>query len=143
MKGVFRIENRIKRHRIDMETIEMVIHSYNLIANESKGLDRRDLVTECYNKKEILLEYLLDPIEIHIIKGNKYLCYEGREHRFHEPFEALSDKEKQFYDAILPVRYLNHTSYSGNRIKGRLPKEYCDEFYNMVIENDFVFEPLN
>lgn len=143
MKDLYKVREGIKKHKIDFDTIEIVLHSYHILANEYKLNNEEKKELECYSKKEIIMEYLLTPTEIHIIKGNKYLVYEGLNHKFHEPFTSLSEEEQKLYGQILPIVKLNKWNYSGNRIKGRLDKEQCDEFYNMIIENDFIFEMLS
>lgn len=143
MKKLNEVERLITSHKVDFDTIEIVLHSYNLLAKEFKSKQDTKKEMECYSKKEIIMEYLLNPIEIHVIREKKYLVYEGLNHRFHEPFESLTKKEKELYNQILPARYLKKVEYSGERIHGRLSKEKCDEFYYMIIDNDFIFDPLN
>lgn len=143
MKGIYEIERLIISHKIDFDTIEVVLHSYNILAKEYRSNNDREKEMECYSKKEIIMEYLLNPVEIHIIKEKKYLVYEGLNHRFHEPFDSLTKKERELYSQILATKILYKTEYSGERIHGNLSKETCDEFYYMVIENNFVFDPLN
>lgn len=143
MKDIYEVSKLIREHKINYDTIEVVLHSYNVLAKEYGLIDEKNKEMECYSKKEIIMEYLLDPVEIHVIKGKKYLVYEGLNRRFHEPFDSLSPKEVELYSQILQTRRLNKVEYTGDRIHGRLSKEQCDDFYEMVIENDFLFEPLN
>lgn len=143
MKDVFKIEEMVIKHTLDFEVVELVLHSYNVLAKKFHSENDLSKEFECYNKKEIIMEYLLDPVEIHIINNEKYLVFEGIEHRFHEPFKSLTTKEMELYEKMLPIKTISKREYTGRRIRGSLSKEMCDEFYNMVIENDFTFKPLN
>lgn len=143
MRDLYQVGELIKNHKIDFDTIEIVLHSYHILANEYKINNELKKELECYSKKEIIMEYLLTPTEIHIINGEKFLVFEGLNHKFHEPFTSLSEKERKLYSQILPIINVRRLNYSGNRIHGRLNKEQCDEFYNMIIENNFTLEMLN
>lgn len=134
--------NSIENGKINYEIIELVIHSLNIYAHKYKAEKNHMKERECYEKKEYILESLLEPVEIHQIKGKNYLVFKGEDHRYHEPFESLIDEDKIYFQENLTTKRLNKFPYDGKRVTGALSEELCNKFYNLLVNNHYSFAPL-
>ncbi len=139
------MENYIKEiesGQFNYELIEMVIHSLNVHAHKYKKEKKHNRERACYEKKEFIMESLLEPIEIHRIKEKKYLVFKGENHRYHEPFESFEMEDIIFFQENLETKRLTKFPFDGKRVVGTLPEELCDKFYDILTKKQYNFAPL-
>jgi hypothetical protein len=131
----------IHHHEFDYDTVELVLHSLNRIANDYLRQNDEERAMKYFKEKEFILESLLDPVEIHVIEGKKYIAYEGGKHKYHEPFGHFSEENRKKFIEKLPVKEMDDFPLEGPKIKGYLTEKVCNEFYNMVKKDKFRFIP--
>ncbi len=135
------IEHMIHHNEFDYETVELVLHSLNKIANDYLRKNDRDSASKFFKEKEFILESLFDPVEIHVVNGKKYISYEGEKHKYHEPFDHFSEVERVSFIKELPTKDLKEFPMEGPKIKGYLNEKICEEFYKMIKNDKFRFIP--
>lgn len=132
----------IEEGKFNYELIEMIIHSLNVHAHRYKKEKNHSKERACYEKKEFIMESLLEPIEIHTIRGKKYLVFKGENHRYHEPFDSFEGEDRVFFEENLVTKRLNKFPYDGKRVIGTLTEEICDRFYEVMRNKQYNFAPL-
>lgn len=132
----------IEKGEFNYEIIEIVVHSLNVYAHKYKVEKNYGKERACYEKKEFILESLLEPVEIHKIKDKKYLVFKGENHRYHEPFDSFPFEDRIFFEENLETKRLNKFPYDGRRITGTISEEICDKFYEILRKKQYNFAPL-
>lgn len=132
----------IEKGEFNYEVIEMVIHSLNVHAHRYKKEKNYGKERACYEKKEFILESLLEPIEIHSIRDKNYLVFRGESHRYHEPFESFEPEDRVFFEENLETKRLTKFPYDGKRVTGTISEDLCDVFYSLLRKKQYNFAPL-
>ncbi len=132
-------KNLISRKEFDFETLEMVLHSLNIIANKHKKNGDYNGERKFFFEKEFIMKKLLDPIYVEEIGDHAYIIYDAYKHRYRIPLEEFSLEEAIELYKDLPV--VKHTKFHkcGEKIKGCLDEREIEEFYNMVRTNNYTF----
>lgn len=142
MNDIKKYINAIDNRQINYEIIEMVVHSLNVYAHRYKKNNDFLKERECYEKKEFILEALLEPIEIHQINGNNYLVFKGENNNYHKPLNSFIDEDKIYFRENLETKKLTKFPFDGKRMVGILEEEYCNKFYKLLLDNHYNFAPL-
>lgn len=132
----------IDKGEFSYEIIETVVHSLNVHAHRYKNDKNYELERACYEKKEFIMESLLEPVEVHRIRDKNYLVFKGEKHRYHEPFDSFEVEDRVFFEENLKTKTLNKFPYDGKRVVGILSLEVCDKFYSLLVKKQYNFAPL-
>jgi len=134
-------EYLISKRQFDFETLEMVLHSINIVANNHKKIGDYDGEMRYFNEKEYIMQKLLDPVYIEEVGDRAFVIYDAWKHRYRIPMESFPLEEAYDFYEELPVRSHEKLHICGEKIEGCLEETSIDSFYEMIKSGDYFFLP--
>jgi len=134
-------EYLIAKKQFDFETLEMVLHSINIIANKHKRVGDYKGETKFFYEKEYIMKKLLDPVYIEEVDDRAFIIYDALKHRYRIPMESFSLEEAYEMYEELPIRSHRKLNTCGEKIEGYLEEECVNTFYEMIKDGDYTFLP--
>ena len=134
-------EYRIAKGQFDFDTLEMVLHSINIVANNYKRAGDYEGSAKFFLEKEFIMQKLLDPVYIEEVEERAFVIYDAEKHRYRIPMESFSlEKAYNFYEE-LPIVSNKKLHTCGDKIEGCLEEDCIDSFFNMIKNGDYDFLP--
>ncbi|GLI56219.1 hypothetical protein PM10SUCC1_17330 [Propionigenium maris DSM 9537] len=134
-------EYLISKRQFDFETLEMVLHSINIVANNHKRQGDYEGEMKYFNEKEYIMQKLLNPVYIEEVGERAFVIYDALKHRYRIPMESFTLEEAYDFYEELPVRTHEKLNMCGEKIEGCLEEESIDNFYKMIKSGDYFFLP--
>lgn len=134
-------EYLISTKQFDFDTLEMVLHSLNIAANnharagDIKGGER------FFFEKEFIMKKLLDPVYIEEVGARAFVIYDAFKHRYRIPMESFTLEEAYEFYEELPVREHRKLHRCGEKIEGCLDEDSLEDFYEMIKSGEYSFLP--
>lgn len=134
-------ECRIAKGQFDFDTLEMVLHSINIVANNHKRSGDYKGEAKYFSEKEFIMKKLLDPVYIEEVGERAFVIYDALKHRYRIPMESFSlEAAYNFYEE-LPIVSNEKLHTCGEKIEGYLNEECIDNFFNMIKSGNYDFLP--
>ena len=134
-------EYLIANRQFDFETLEMVLHSLNIVANNHKRTGDYEGEVKYFNEKEYIMRKLLDPVYIEEVRDRAFVIYDALKHRYRIPMESFSLEDAYELYEELPVKSHRKLHTCGEKIEGCLEEACIDSFYEMIKSDDYTFLP--